>query len=386
MRALRQFLVGASTVAVVMVVSTLAEAPRQGGSLASARAEQDFGSDVTDAQLVSSSSGWALTLTGLRWTDDNGATWQDITPAGVSAGDIAAVFFLDPSRGWVVGPSALDPEGSQQLTVFATQDGGRSWVPYVPASLDASLNTTPIHIDFADELNGWIMLTRVTSSNFSQGDLYRTTDGGLTWTKVQIPIGGDIEFVTPTDGWTAGGAAGNELFVTRDGGEQWTAVSVPRPPAFKNADVVYGVPTFFNAQEGVVPVTFTGNAQNSGFAFFQTQDGGSTWAAPGPVVPRRQATDFGVSMLADPVTKTTWFEADPSGSAVNVARNRGKTQQSLEPQGLPPGLFRLDFASESTGWAVAAVTVCHEKVDCSYDSELVQTKNAGQGWGRLAVP
>jgi photosystem II stability/assembly factor-like uncharacterized protein len=99
----------------------------------------------------------------------------------------------------------------------------------------------------------------------SQARLHRSTDAGVTWTAAaSTPTslsGRDLHFTTLTDGWVIGsGFAAGALFRTTDGGGSWT-----------------GVPDF---QGTYVAVDFEGSsgwAANAGGRFYRTIDGGATW-------------------------------------------------------------------------------------------------------------
>src|SRR4030095_9692227 len=62
----------------------------------------------------------------------------------------------------------------------------------------------------------------------NSGLLYRTADGGMSWTKSATPFsGGDLDFLDETDGWMLAdlgvGAGSNAVAVyqTPDGGANW---------------------------------------------------------------------------------------------------------------------------------------------------------------------
>ena len=60
--------------------------------------------------------------------------------------------------------------------------------------------------------------------NSSAADLYRTSDGGLTWDRLRLPFDGRIHFITPSIGWIIGSCctgAPRGLFRTADGGVPW---------------------------------------------------------------------------------------------------------------------------------------------------------------------
>jgi photosystem II stability/assembly factor-like uncharacterized protein len=342
---------------------------------------------VVDFQLMNETEGWALSSNALSRTHDGGATWDVVTPPNVDPAAIRDVFFLDAMRGWAV-VAGFPGDGTSGWMTYVTKDGGETWVP-APFPADTSIydENAETHLDFVDDLRGWAMVQISTSSNFSAGDLFRTVDGGLTWEKIGIPIGDKINFVNGSLGWTAGGAVGDELYVTRDGGSTWERVELGLPPAFPNGTPAYDVPTFFNDQEGVLPVTYTGNAQNSGFAFYLTSDGGRSWRAPGPIVPSRIEIAMGTRMLADPVTPNAWYEVDPQGGGrVVAARSRGTAVREERGAGLPGGAFHLDFGTSAVGWVGTSQASCPGKANCTFETTLLATESQGDAWNALSPP
>lgn len=77
---------------------------------------------------------------------------------------------------------------------------------------------------FLDSTHGWIV---VEDHRLDLSDLFRTTDGGKSWTRVQAPSGvGEICFVTPNLGWAIRGIKSGEryfgyLLRTSDSGSTW---------------------------------------------------------------------------------------------------------------------------------------------------------------------
>jgi len=184
----------------------------------------------------------------------------------------------------------------------------------------------------------------------------------------------------------AGGARGDELYATEDAGVSWTRVSVSTPMAFKFGSRNYDVPTFFDDKKGVLPVTFSGSAHNSGFAFYSTEDGGQTWTIPGPVIPSVDPINAGVRHFAEAVSPNVWIEVPPAGHKVAVFTNQGEALQQKRSDGLPSGVVLLDFATPNKGWAISAIENCPGKTDCVFESSGHESFDQGQSWVRLRPP
>lgn len=189
---------------------------------------------------------------------------------------------IDASTGWAWGGQGL----------FRTADGGETWTNVSPVT-EGIGNGTP----FAayDAQTAWVGIG---------GGVYRTTDGGKTWQTAGLN-GRDIGYLTFQDqqnGWAqvvyghaTGGTALTGLYRTSDGGATWTLVAENQvgEQALKNfpyAGMKSGV-TFLDDHTGFA----TGNYSNVSRTFFYvTWDQGATWqeqTLPLPEVLTKPAAD-----------------------------------------------------------------------------------------------
>lgn len=178
--------------------------------------------NLRSARQLTSNTGWILAGDRLLWTSTAGSEWTDITPAPADH-TIYGGFFLDTSNGWIVRSAA----NTGALELARTADGGANWsVDAFPLNAEETANFGgKASLDFADSAHGWIMLRRLSGSNFSFGMLFTTSDGGVTWEKLPTPPLGDVvHFTSATDGQLSGGPAGGKLYQTRDGGRTWSPV------------------------------------------------------------------------------------------------------------------------------------------------------------------
>src|SRR5437763_8922284 len=112
---------------------------------------------VRNAQLVTPSFGWALTPAGLYSTRDSGDSWTAITPSGLPSAAIRAVFFRDPTHGWLAAASRAASGDLATVAVYRTTDGGTSWASApVTAPSPALTDPTgaPASFDFLDAQRG----------------------------------------------------------------------------------------------------------------------------------------------------------------------------------------------------------------------------------------
>jgi photosystem II stability/assembly factor-like uncharacterized protein/DNA-binding CsgD family transcriptional regulator len=196
--------------------------------------------------------------------------------------------FINASTGWLIA-------GGSVPTLLKTTDGGGHWVRL------HKFEGIVANMDFADQQNGWVA---------TYDGIEQTQDGGESWTKLSMTItnprsttGADdyelkgaqhIDFVDSLHGWVAGT---DELFRTADGGSTWTVISVPCPPDPNKGFTYTGALSFIDTQKGWVgcfsPVT------DKDWPLFKTTDGGDTWQT----LPR---TSFGANHLAFVDQTTGW--------------------------------------------------------------------------------
>lgn len=113
-------------------------------------------------------------------------------------------FFLDAQTGWSVGDNG---------EIFKTADGGKTWTRQ-----DSGLRTRLLSVAFADANNGWAV--------GSYGAVLRSTDGGKTWSQQALGLSDSGLRVRALDANTAVvystyGYGYGRMRRTTDGGKTW---------------------------------------------------------------------------------------------------------------------------------------------------------------------
>ncbi|GEM_PF-593336 len=134
------------------------------------------------------------------------------------------------------------------------------WTEVITATYAAGLND----VQFLDDQNGWIV--------GGGGLLLKTTDGGITWTEVNVPTTlslNSIFFVDENVGYIGGGT--RTILKTVDGGLTWTdsQISTDVIPENVSMDALF----FYDEDTG-----FALSSQlNTNARVVKTTDGGVTW-------------------------------------------------------------------------------------------------------------
>lgn len=264
----------------------------------------------TQLHMVDPLSGWAAggldgSTDHLFITRDGGAHWSDVTPpqpVDPGAQDVTA-FFLDAATAWATYSSLPAPLPSYPV-VWHTSDAGQTWQPSQLLDLSGLEQSYVTDLYFVDMQNGWLLTHVGVGMSHDYVTLFRTSDGGLTWTRLLDPYNdGQIQICQKTGlffldsqvGWLTGDCGGvmAGVFLTRteDGGLTWTYVELPAPAdnllLFDvNTPVACGSDDlrFFDSQVGVLGVHCTlydSSSSEPTFAdyLYTTLDGGATWSS-----------------------------------------------------------------------------------------------------------
>ena len=188
-----------------------------------------FGGDKNYPSFINATTGWVTgeePVNGLRYlfvTHDGGFHWQEqsLPPAqGISSPDDAMyttmppIFFNNDSQDGLLPVLIYTGQDIQPFVFYSTHDGGASWQSTQP--IPAGSYT------FLDAQHGWIG---------QGGDLWATSDGGQSWSKV-TPGGpfqnvAGLDFISTREGWaTAPNNDGTSVLLhTTNGGQTWTVLN-----------------------------------------------------------------------------------------------------------------------------------------------------------------
>lgn len=326
-------------------------------------------------QFVDDMIGFGAGEYGMYKTTNGGDTWSRIAieTSYQYATNMYGIYFLNENQGFSVG---------QRGRIAKTTDSGQSWELYSPinsavsqieylsptrilartggvfyASADKGitwdyLSTTPLDeaytgdFDFVDENIGYSIVNK-----YSNGYIYKTTDGGATWTQpTNFGLNVDpgiysIEFVNENLGFASGGFNQKRTFKTTDGGEVWRVVlqEAMGQIQFLNEDVGY--------------------ARRIGYStdlVFKTIDGGENWTQI-----FASELDIGAFYFIDP---NIGYMVGDDGLAFKTT-DGGSSWQELD---LPYHDFdKLEFYSEHVGYAIEEY------------GRIYKTENGGFSWNQI---
>jgi len=158
-------------------------------------------------QFINSLEGWGVTETQLIRTNDGGITWYNVTPPDLTeTGYGVQLFALDNDHVWMQIPDFENYPNSG--FIYRTNDGGMTWTNN-PAPFSTG------DVQFLDENNGWVLADLGVGAGSNAVAVYQTADGGNTWTQKfindpntasageSLPLGGLKAGIAPLNMQTA---------------------------------------------------------------------------------------------------------------------------------------------------------------------------------------
>jgi photosystem II stability/assembly factor-like uncharacterized protein len=323
----------------------------------------------------------------LLYTDDGGETWRK-TDLPVTS--FYNAFVLDLKHWWI-------QLGGPSYQVWATNDGGTNW----KQSQAPDSRRFAGQMDFVDPLRGWIGAPGLGAAGSNEFDVYRTVDGGVSWTTVATGKPGDpavaspghlpgrcdkaaASFISATTGWLTGRCAGGDpvFYATHDAGSTWQAQHLPirglSQGYMRDCDGEVRAPVFTSASSGYLVMTCVIQSGPRNI-LYATHNAGSTWAG------QNLPTNHTLAIAGDGA-KDYWFAgamtSDANATQVMYAsHDEGAQWTQLEPGFSINDILALDFVDAQTGWmAVAATYGSSSKPNTSL---LYRTTDGGKTWQNL---
>ena len=241
---------------------------------------------LTDIFFLDEMKGYIIGSGGVMYyTDDGGNTWTSRNIGTTSL--FKAIYFLNENIGVVAGYNT----GNYDNIIIKTTDGGITWLN---CSITTSLLFMPKDIILTTELKvfvisnedlfytsdgggSWSQLQLGSSTSFASiayydslnvfisgiNKIYKTINGGATWQDIPFYLGNSIWLYgisSPTENLTFAAGEFGRMVYSIDGGSSWEQISSGPLNTFRDV-------SFYNENYGIAV----------GDGIFATSNGGNSW-------------------------------------------------------------------------------------------------------------
>ena len=324
-------------------------------------------------------NGWGLAVNANGYvlrTVNGGSTWLNATPPGVgSIGLSATLTVLNTNTVWVLVPGTDFFSG----TLYRTGNGGITW----------SSNPVPFGgalIQFQDGRHGRALADRGSGAGSEAIELFQTSDGGATWTSVfhndpgqpgssdSLPLAGiknGMIFIDSQTGWVTGSlpAEGDVYLYVTHDGGVSWSQQSLPLPSGYETYLYMPQAPVFFGKDGFLPLTIY-LPSSTLLTFYTSHDGGLTWSGDPAEV--NKGIKPGLSAFADALHAWCWDGGTSLFSSSDGAQTWTAINTNLNLSG---NLSRLEFVPGFTGWALT-------RLDDAGHSQLYRTTD-GVNWTPL---
>ncbi|MBI5473272.1 MAG: T9SS type A sorting domain-containing protein [Ignavibacteriae bacterium] len=313
--------------------------------------------DLRRLSFIDSATGWVCGREGVIFrTTTGGSSWEQ-QHSGVT-GDFHCLFMLNDRYGWgLCWDDYIDTATFFGTRIIRTTNGGNTW-----HAAQYPIWGKYFHaLTFFDSLDGWMV--------GEGGDIEKTTDGGLTWTRARVDSSElsqmailNVRFFSKEVGFGMGGALdfAGALWVTTNAGENWFVLNVSPEPVYE--------------MHFVDSLNFIGIAGDFDFgaSMIRSSDGGRTWEytylaifgqprAMSWRTPREAWVPVGNTLMVTYDTARTWNIVDTLGWRIPydltftdsltgylvtdsgfVYKYKNRVMEATEPNEMLPAVFSLE--------------------------------------------
>jgi photosystem II stability/assembly factor-like uncharacterized protein len=270
---------------------------------------------------------------GLWKTTDGGTTWQPVTDGKIGSASIGAVEVCQANPDIVylgTGETQLRGNILPGDGAYRSTDAGKTWT-HVGLREGRNIGRIRVHPTNCDIAYAAVF-GEYSGPNPERG-IYRTTDGGQTWTQVLRrdertggvdisidPQNPEIVYAALWEAWRnqwalSSGGPGSGLFRSNDGGATWTELT--RRPGMPQEGLVGKIGVSVSPAD---PTRVYAIVEHDSGGVFRSDDRGDTWERVNTERKLRQRAFYYTRLLADPrekdrvyVMNVGFFRSDDGG-------------------------------------------------------------------------
>ena len=241
---------------------------------------------------------------------------------------LSSISIVNTSVIWAI---ALDNSAAPDYTIkefTKSTDGGETWTP---GTINLGANTSGLGITSISAISDQIAWISAAPDVSDFGGVWKTTDGGLTWTKQTTAL-----FNNPTDSYTS--------FVH-----------------------------FWDASNGVTG----GDTENGTFEIYTTSNGGNNWnRVIGANIPSSLVGEMGYVGVTSVVGNIFWFGTSAGRIFKSIDKGLSWTVTQTPSTDFNLGLDRFTFSDANNGLFM----------DHNNTTTLYKTTDGGNNWTSITTP
>ena len=324
----------------------------------------DAGHMTADLQfaMLDENKAWVLVDDILYFSYDATRSWMNITPAEGLHG-MTKVYLHQNGVGTIL--SVTSEEHYDSAVVLRTENYGQEWKK-VESNLQFALSDShaspvgELYSQWLSPQEGWLMAKKATGTQFSQGVLLYTKDGGAHWTALPGPNGERFAFLNTHTGFIQKQNVVDGFYYTIDGGKTWQDYNPVGEP-LNHSEFRVNLPKVLPSGGFLLPVEV------------QFDEGG------------RQ-----VGLI----------HSDSPSLNINIEKQFNIVQSEIREQApqldeISDGiLLRLDldslsFLNRNQGWALFEGGECQQAeqdIACRYVREIKRTDDGAKSWQPVLLP
>lgn len=321
---------------------------------------------------------YAGAASGGLWKSESGGTsWTPIfDEQGIQSIGALAINQKNPSEIWA-GTGEGNPRNSHNsgIGIFKSLDGGKSWT-HMGLEGTKTIHRIIIHPDNSDVVYVGAMGS-IWGNNEERG-VYKTTDGGQTWTKILYVNDGTgcadlvIDPRNPNKliaamweygrkPWTFNsGGPGSGIYITHDGGKSW-----------KQSTAEDGLPKGDLGRVGLAiapskPSVVYALVEAKKNAFYRSTDGGASWTMMNDKDEIGNRPFYYYDIFVDPLNENRIYSIH---SGMSKSEDGGKSFQNFGDRDIHPDHHAFWIHPENPNYIIEG-----------NDGGLYFTKDGGNNW------
>src|SRR5438132_5837986 len=277
---------------------------------------------------------------GLWKTTDAGTTWNPVTDGQIHSSSVGAVAVSESNPDVVyigMGEACLRGNIMQGDGVYKSTDAGKTWthIGLTDSQIISRIRIHPANPDLV-----YVAAFGHPAGPNTERGVFRSKDGGKTWTRIlfrndhtgaiDLAIDRSHPNVLYAALWEAyrvswqmsSGGPGSGLFKSTDGGDTWTEIT-------RHKGLPQGVDGRIGVAIGADSNRVYAIVENENGGVFSSDDAGATWTKVSEDRRLRQRAFYYTHIFADPKNRDTLYVLN---TGFYKSTDGGKTYRTLRPQ------------------------------------------------------